>query len=115
MHHAQGHLQRMRAETRPRCMAMLLSATQPSQYEHTRAGIPQSGRSVAMQAIKPTWASSGSDVARKREGVILLEFASVNKQGPNTNAPGGARDYSWDSKQVLLRCGTVLCRLVYCG
>ncbi len=57
-------------------------------------------------------------MAIKREGVLLLEFASVNKQGTNTIASGGARDYSWDMKQVItpaLRFSTMLCHLAYCA
>lgn len=47
--------------------------------------------------IKPTWKKLGNDVEMTKPGVLLLEFAPVNKSGSSS---GLSRDYSWDQKQV---------------
>lgn len=51
-----------------------------------------------VKVIKPTWQARGGDLIMTKPGVLLLEFAPVNK---GASSGGLSRDYSWDQKQTF--------------
>lgn len=51
---------------------------------------------MAIKPIKPTWRDRGTGFEMTKPGVLLVEFAPVNKSGGSL---GLNRDYSWDQKQ----------------
>lgn len=72
-------------------------ASEPSSKRYFSGWTVYKGsNAMAIKPIKPTWRDRGTGFEMTKTGVLLVEFAPVNKSG---SSGGLNRDYSWDQKQ----------------
>lgn len=76
-------------------------AAEPSTKRHfVNWTVYKGSNAMCVKPIKPTWRKleKSNDMEMVKPGVLLLEFAPVNRSGSSS---GLSRDYSWDQKQTF--------------